>query len=112
MGQCYVPVKRKHAQAYGEAVENEANSVKDGGKQKAKGGKLPSVDEGRKRTLAIVTAILIAPKLKDYHWDGGTRAPACESWLAAEVSLGERIPRMIDTKSLPNKTVARLTPLG
>jgi hypothetical protein len=45
------------------------------------------VDEGRKETLAIVTAILIAPKLRDYHWDGGTRAPACESWLATAVSL-------------------------
>jgi hypothetical protein len=39
MEHCYVPVKRKHARAYGEAVENEANSVEDEGKQKAKGGK-------------------------------------------------------------------------
>ena len=56
------------------------------------------MDEGRKRTLAIVTAILIAPKLKDYHWDGGTGSPSCESWLAAAVSLGDRVLRMIDTR--------------
>lgn len=53
MEQCCVPVKRKHARTYGEAVENEANSVEDGGKQKAKDGKLPSVDKGRRRVLLV-----------------------------------------------------------
>jgi len=58
-----VPVKRKHAPVHGEAVENETNCVKAGGKQKAKGGKLPSVDEGCKRVLLIAASLIAARRL-------------------------------------------------
>jgi len=96
MGQCYVPVKRKHARAYGEAVENEANSVKDGGKQKAKGGKLPSVDEGRKRVLLIAASILAARKLAQ---EGRVNdSPRTRFTISEAVAWADRIMREIDHK--------------
>jgi hypothetical protein len=58
----------------------------------------PAVDEGRKRVLGIITAILVAPKLKDYMWDGGSSAPSCESMLMSCVALAERIMRLIDQR--------------
>jgi len=59
---------------------------------------MPRVDEGRKRTLGIIAAILLAPKINGWHWDGRDGAPACESAVAASVGLAEKILRMIDSK--------------
>ena len=41
------------------------------------------MDEGRKRVLAIMTAILLAPRLKDWAWDGRGGASTCAPNSAA-----------------------------
>jgi hypothetical protein len=56
------------------------------------------VDEGRKRVLAILTAILAAPKLADWNWDGRAGAPACESIVITAMGAAERIMQMIDRR--------------
>jgi hypothetical protein len=44
-----------------------------------------------------MAAILVAPKLKDYVWDGRTHARACESWLASSILLAHKIMAMINS---------------
>jgi hypothetical protein len=61
------------------------------------------VDEGRKRVLAILTAILAAPRLADWNWDGRAGAPACESIVITAMGAAERIMQMIDRRH-GNKT--------
>ncbi|HEX2776800.1 MAG TPA: hypothetical protein VHN10_09185 [Candidatus Acidoferrales bacterium] len=61
------------------------------------------MDEGRKRVLAILTAILAAPRLADWNWDGRTGAPACESVVITALGAAERIMEMIDRRH-GNKT--------
>ena len=56
------------------------------------------MDEGRKRVLAILTAILAAPRLADWNWDGRTGAPACESVVITALGAAERIMEMIDRR--------------
>jgi hypothetical protein len=56
------------------------------------------MDEGRKRTLAVVTAVLLAPRLKEWAWDGRTGAPACEGFLLTALGVAERIMETIDRK--------------
>jgi hypothetical protein len=56
------------------------------------------VDEGRKRVLAILTAILAAPRLADWNWDGRAGAPACESIVITAMGAAERIMQMIDRR--------------
>jgi len=56
------------------------------------------VDEGRKRTLAVVTAILLVPRLKDLAWDGRGGNPACESFLMAALGTAEKIMNVIDQR--------------
>jgi hypothetical protein len=77
-------------------VENNAKSVEDVGKQKAKGGKLPSVDEGRKRVLLIAAAILAARKLAQL--DRVRIVPASFSAIADAVQWAEQIMKEIDRK--------------
>jgi hypothetical protein len=46
------------------------------------------MDEGSKRTLAVVTAVLLVPRLGNVMWDGRSVAPANESFLMS--ALGQR----------------------
>jgi hypothetical protein len=77
-------------------VEIGVKSVESGGKQKAKGGKLRSVDEGRKRVLLIAAAILAARKLAQY--DRVRMVPATVSAIADAVHWAEEILKEIDRK--------------
>jgi hypothetical protein len=54
------------------------------------------VDEGRKRVIGIMAAILAARKLAQY--DGGTRVPATVSAIADGVRWAEEILRRIDER--------------
>jgi len=54
------------------------------------------MDEGRKRVLLIVAAILAARKLSQY--DGGRRVPATISAIADAVRWAEEIMRAIDER--------------
>ncbi|MGA2846221.1 MAG: hypothetical protein ABSF68_12430 [Candidatus Acidiferrales bacterium] len=56
------------------------------------------MDEGRKRILAILTAILAAPRMADWNWDGRAGAPACESIVVTAMGAAERIMEMIDRR--------------
>jgi hypothetical protein len=56
------------------------------------------MDEGRKRVLAILTAILVAPRLKDWAWDGRGGASTCEGYVLSAMGVAERILRIIDHK--------------
>jgi len=49
------------------------------------------MDEGRKRTLAVVTAVLLVPRIGNLAWDGHSNAPANESFLMSALSRAERI---------------------
>ena len=55
------------------------------------------MDEGRKRTLAVVTAVLLVPRIGNLAWDGRS-VPANESLLMSALSLAERIMQVIDRK--------------
>jgi hypothetical protein len=55
--------------------------------------------------LAILTAILAAPRLADWNWDGRAGAPACESVVITAMGAAERIMEMIDRRQA-NKTLA------
>jgi hypothetical protein len=59
------------------------------------------MDEGRKRVLAILTAILVAPRLKDWAWDGRGGASTCEGYVLSAMGVAERILKMIDTSTDP-----------
>jgi hypothetical protein len=48
--------------------------------------------------MAIIAAILLAPKSANWHWDGRDGAPACESAVSAAIGLAEKILRMIDAR--------------
>lgn len=56
------------------------------------------MDEGRKRTLAVVTAVLLVPRLGNLIWDGRSSAPANESFLMSALGLAERIMEVIDRR--------------
>ena len=56
------------------------------------------MDEGRKRTLAVVTAVLLVPRLGNMAWDGRSGNLACESLVMAALGLAERIMEVIDQK--------------
>ena len=64
----------------------------------------PSVDEGRKRTLAIVTAVLLVPRLGNLAWDGRSSTPSCESFLMSALGVAERILAVIDQRYPAGKT--------
>jgi len=52
------------------------------------------VEEGRKRVIGIMAAILAARKLA--NWDNGKRVPATVSAIADAISWAERIMEEID----------------
>ena len=54
------------------------------------------MDEGRKRVLGIMAAILAARKLAQY--DGGKRVPATVSAIADSISWAEQIMEEIDRR--------------
>ena len=54
------------------------------------------MDEGRKRVIAVVAAILAARKLAPY--DGGKRIPATVAAISDAVRWAEAIMREIDDK--------------
>lgn len=54
------------------------------------------MDEGRKRVLGILTAILVAPRMKDWAWDGRGGAATCEGFIRSAIGVAERIMVMID----------------
>lgn len=56
------------------------------------------MDEGRKRTLAVVTAVLLVPRLGNLAWDGRSTTAACESLLLSALGVAERIMEVIDRK--------------
>jgi hypothetical protein len=62
------------------------------------------VDEGRKRTLAVVTAVLLVPRLGNLAWDGHSNVPSNESFLMSALSLAERIMEVIDQKYAGNNS--------
>ena len=86
-------------------MRGEASSASDGqnsgkflqGEDQAKCYTRP-VDEGRKRTLAVVTAVLLVPRLGNLMWDGRSSAPANESFLMSALRLAERIMEVIDRR--------------
>jgi hypothetical protein len=56
------------------------------------------MDEGRKRTLAVVTTVLLVPRLGNLAWDGRNGNPACESFLMSALGVAEEIMRVIDQR--------------
>jgi hypothetical protein len=54
------------------------------------------MDEGRKRVLGIMAAILSARKLA--QWDGGKRVPATVAAISDAVRWAEAIMKEIDDK--------------
>jgi hypothetical protein len=63
---------------------------------KSESGKLPGVDEGRKRVLLIAASILAARKLAQF--DGGKRVPATVSAIADALRWAEEIMKAIDER--------------
>ena len=57
---------------------------------------IAAVDEGRKRVIGIMAAILAARKLAQY--EGGTRVPATVSAITDAVRWGEQIMAEIDRR--------------
>ena len=55
-----------------------------------------SVDEGRKRVIGVIAAILAARKLA--QWDGGKRVPATVTAISDAVRWAEEIMRAIDER--------------
>ena len=55
------------------------------------------MDEGRKRIVAIMTAILVAPRLKEWAWDG-RGGSACEVYVRDAMGAAERILDAVDRK--------------
>ena len=66
------------------------------GEQKTNHDKLSLVDEGRKRVIGIMAAILAARKLAQY--DGGRRVPATVAAISDAVRWAEEIMREIDER--------------
>lgn len=56
------------------------------------------MDEGRKRTLAVVTAVLLVPRIGNLAWDGRSGNPACESFVMSALGVAERIMEVIDRR--------------
>jgi len=56
------------------------------------------MDEGRKRTLAVVTAVLLVPRIGNLAWDGRSGNPACESFVMLALGLAEKIMEVIDQR--------------
>jgi hypothetical protein len=54
------------------------------------------MDEGRKRVIGIMAAILAARKLA--QWDGGKRVPATVAAIADSVRWAEEILKAIDER--------------
>jgi hypothetical protein len=54
------------------------------------------VDEGRKRVIGIMAAILAARKLA--QWDGGKRVPATVAAISDAVRWAEEIMKAIDDR--------------
>ena len=67
------------------------------------------MDEGRKRVLGIMAAILAARKLAQY--DGGKRVPATVTAISDGVRWAVEIMREIDEK-FPTKSGLQKTTLG
>jgi hypothetical protein len=68
-----------------------------GGRTYGESARIPPVDEGRKRVLAIVAGILVASHLKtteDLFDNRGS--PKTEAMVAAAVQWADRIMRKID----------------
>jgi hypothetical protein len=77
-------------------VENAGKSVDYCGKQKAKGGKLPAVDEGRKRVLLIAASIIAARRLAQE--ERVNDSPRTRFTISEAVAWADRILREIDRK--------------
>lgn len=54
------------------------------------------MDEGRKRVIGIMAAILAARKLS--QWDGGKRVPATVAAIADAVRWAEEIMKVVDDR--------------
>jgi len=65
-------------------------------RRKGERGTLQGVDEGRKRVLGIMAAILASRKLAQY--DGGKRVPATVAAISDAVRWAEEIMRAIDER--------------
>lgn len=68
-------------------------------------GKLVVVDEGRKRVIGIMSAILAARKLAQY--DGGKRVPATVAAISDAVRWAEEILRAVDERWPTRETQQR-----
>jgi hypothetical protein len=75
--------------------DSDTESVPRSGERiQGESGKLWDVDEGRKRVIGVMAAILAARKLAQY--DGGKRVPATVAAIADAVRWAEEIMREID----------------
>jgi hypothetical protein len=59
------------------------------------------MDEGRKRVIGVMAAILAARKLA--QWDGGKRVPATVAAIADGVRWAEEIMKAIDERHPPGR---------
>jgi hypothetical protein len=61
---------------------------------------MPNMDEGRKRTLAIVAGVLVARHLKTTEdlFGGSQGSPRTDGMVAAAVQWAERIMQKIDAQ--------------
>jgi hypothetical protein len=59
------------------------------------------MDEGRKRVIGVMAAILAARKLA--QWDGGKRVPATVAAIADAVRWAEEIMKAIDERHPPGR---------
>ena len=61
---------------------------------------MPNMDEGRKRTLAIVAGVLVANHLKTAEdlFGGSQGSPRTDGMVAAAVQWAERIMQKIDAQ--------------
>ena len=69
------------------------------GRTKGESDRIPRMDEGRKRVLAIVAGILVARHLNtaDDLFGGPQGSPRTDAMVAAAVQWADRIMRKIDT---------------
>lgn len=67
-----------------------------------------AMDEGRKRVMGIMAAILAARKLAQY--DGGKRVPATVAAISDAVRWADEIMRAIDDRWAGKRDAATMNP--
>jgi hypothetical protein len=77
----------------------ELNAARHGGEQKANSVRLPVMDEGRKRVVGIMAAILASLHMQtaDDLFGGPQGNPRSDKLIAASVQWAEKIMEKIDS---------------